>query len=196
MAGFEITKERKIILAVGGLLLLLGLVYRFYPDVAGLLPDGGELDVKMKTVERYRQKVAERRRIQERNMILTRRLEQAEQALLDGATPALAAVSIQNVINEIAQANGLEILSQLVLKTREEPEKDYLEIPVQITTRMNVAQLRTFLYRIESAPKLLAIVDMRLLRMEAAGPDVLTASMTVSGYMKRPEKKMKNQEIR
>lgn len=196
MATIMMTQERRYILMAGCVLLLLGLMYRFYPDVIDFLPDSGELDMKIKTVERYKEKVGERRQIQERIMTLARRLEQAESVFLEGATPALAAVSIQNVVNEIAQSNGLEMASQLVMKTRDDPEKPYLEIPVQITVRLSVAQLRDFLYKIDSSPQLLAILDLRLRRLETAGPDMLNATMTVAGYMKKSEteKTSKNKE--
>ena len=101
MNKLALSKKSRYILLAGALLLLMGSLYRFYPYFSDLWPDDSQLDAKIKRVAKYQKMVQERDRLQQRLVEMTRHLERAERICLEGSTPALAAVEIQNIINQI-----------------------------------------------------------------------------------------------
>ncbi|MCJ8499377.1 type II secretion system protein GspM [Desulfatitalea alkaliphila] len=189
-------KERKYLLIAGTILLLLGAVYRFYPDLAAYFGGSNESALQMRQLSRYRQAAAERPRLQAQHTALQSRLERAEQILLGAPTPSLGAVDIQNVINDIAYANNLVVESVRVQRTKDAPVEGFLEVPVTVTIKLRIRQLTDLLHRIEAAPQLLAVTDMNLRAAPAGEPDTLNAVITVSGYMPKPENESQSQQRR
>lgn len=184
MADTWLTKERKIILLIGGLLLLVGALYRFYPVLTGFLPNENALAIKARSLAKLQAARDRRPAVQERVVELTRRLERAERGLLEGVTPALAAVTIQNIINELVEKEGLDLKTTQIPKPKESPAPGFLEVYVRISLELTTAQLQSLLYRIESDSRLLQIDAMRLRRKEKERPDMLAADITVSGYIR------------
>lgn len=182
------TNERKIILAVGGLLLLLAVIYRFGPAVGGLLPSSGDISHTAERVAKYRLQVADRDRLEKRQVALTRLLKRAEGVLLPGRTPALAAVDIQNLVGEMARRSKVEIRSSRML-TAEKPAKGsfFQPVAVQFTMGCTVRQLSEILYRIEAGPKLLVIRQIIIRGASAKSFDLVQTTFTVGGFMKKVE---------
>ncbi len=178
-------KQHRTILVVGAILLAAGLVYRFYPSLSRMGPTGDDLELKLKRLAKYQQRVESREQLQARQVSLTRRLERAERTLLDADTPALAAVDIQNLINEIIYANNMTVASIRVLKARDAQLPGYLAVPVVVSLQMNVRQMLDLLHRIESAEQLLAVTGLSVRRQTAAPEALLTAILTVEGYMRK-----------
>ncbi len=111
-------KQHKTLIGIGVIVLLLGMVYRFYPSLGQMVPQRGETELKLKRLSKYQQKVQARDSLQARQVALTRQLDSADRALLNADTPALAAVDIQNVINEIIYANNMDVGSVRVLQAQ------------------------------------------------------------------------------
>jgi hypothetical protein len=183
-----LTKERKVILIIGGLLLLAGAIYRFSPAIGAIFGDDASMAIKLQRIAKYRKRIAATREIQDRIVSLTRALGRSEQLFLDGSTPALAAVHIQNIINEIAHENALAIDSLTVNKPKPIDGMDgYLEIPVQVRIKPTIRQLHDLLLKLETAPQLLSINAMQLRHMPRGESDVILADLTITGYMKNPD---------
>ena len=184
---FKIDKEKKYILIAGVVLLIFGLAYRLLPLFQGIQTGSAEIAVKERQIAKYRQAVNERNEIQARLVSLSRSLERAEAGLLTGKTVALAAVDIQNILNEIAGEKGVEIKSVRVLKSRELDEGHYISIPVQFTVNSTVRQLKEILYRIEASPKLLTVEKIRISVGRGKSSRQIRSDITVSGFMKKAE---------
>ena len=106
--------------------------------------------------------------------------------MLDGETPALAAVDIQNILNEITGKSELEVLTMRVLKAESEEEDLYTTVPVQITIRCTVRQLKEVVYQVESASKLLRISDFRVRVVRGKKEEgQVQATLTVEGFMEK-----------
>jgi Tfp pilus assembly protein PilO len=180
-------RQRKYLIILGFVLLLLGALYRFYPDLSALLGGPIELDIKAGQVTRYRQVAAERQRLQSRHTALKGQLERAKQNLLTASTPSLAAVDIQNFISEIVFSNGLVLESVRVQRPKDSPVEGFLEVPVTVTLKLRIRQLVDLLHRIESAPHWLTVTDMNLRIQQSPDQDSLNAVITVAGYMLKPE---------
>ena len=177
--------KHKSLFVIGVTMLILGAVYRFYPVLGQLFPQRSETEVKLKRLVKYQQKVHARDSLQARQVALTRQLDQAERVLLNADTPALAAVDIQNVINEIIYSNHMDVASIRVLKAQDAPVEGYLAVPVQVTMKLTVSQMFDLLYRIESANQLLAVTALSVRRQMTDSPDMLNATLTVEGYMNK-----------
>jgi hypothetical protein len=185
----QMTKERKYILIVGAVLLIVGAIYRFLPEFEGFQPMSDEIALKQQKILKYRQMVQERNALEEERLALNRALERAESGLLTGETPALAAVDIQNILNDIASRSKVEVSAMRVLQPLEPDEKatvkDYLTIPVQVTFNTSIRQLKEMLYRIETSLKLLRVSEMRVRTGNMKQAEKVFATLTVEGFMKK-----------
>ncbi|HPQ60370.1 MAG TPA: type II secretion system protein GspM [Syntrophales bacterium] len=180
----ELTKERKWLLGIGAVLLLMGLVYRFYPALSGLWPGDEEILVKAKQISKYRETVQNAGDLEGRLLALTRTVERFDSRLLNGDTPSLAAVDIQNILADITGRASVDIRTVRVLRPEDLEEQSYLRIPVQFLVTCSPRQLRDVLYGIESSPKLLVFERVRISAMGKEGEQV-QGDIIVSGYMRK-----------
>ena len=187
--SLKINKERKYILIGGAVLLFFGMIYRFYPGIHGLVSISDEIAIKKNHIEKYINVVNQRDRIDKERLNLNRIINRVESGLFTGKTPSLAAVELQNILNEIAHANNVKINTMQVLKETEPGEQVYIKIPVRFSFNSNVLQLKEILYEIEASSKLLIITEMNvdLLRSKQGGQ--IRSTITVQGIMKHKESK-------
>ena len=85
----------------------------------------------------------------------------------------------------MAAAAKTETRSERILPTVERGE--LVEIPIEIAVSGEVRQLVDLLTRIESAPKLIRVQDLKVRVMNITQPKELLATMTLSGFI-RPAK--------
>jgi len=181
-------KERKYILIGGAILLLIGAIYRFFPEIEAFQPSGEEIVLKQKKLIKYRQTVEERSQTDAKLIALNRSLERSEAGLLNGETPALAAVDIQNILNQIAGKSKVEVKAMRVLEPAE-PEDgppvkaQFLRIPVQITVNSTIRQFKEILYGIETSSKLLRITEMKITAGRSKPAEQIYSSLVVEGFM-------------
>ncbi len=180
------TQERKYILIGGLILLLAGAVYRFYPDIQAVFAGSNDTFLKEKRLAKYRKMVAEKDLLQSQLVEINRALVRAESGLLNGTTFSLAAVDVQNLLNDIAGQTRVTINSIRVMTTARTPDADpdYIPVPVQVTLAASVRQLKEMFYRIETSPKLLKIKDMQIRLPNVKSPETVQATFTVEGFMK------------
>ncbi|PID73454.1 MAG: hypothetical protein CSB33_03540 [Desulfobacterales bacterium] len=176
------TRERKWILIIGAVLLLIGAVIRFIP--AG--GPGTKADsVSDKILEKYRAKAAERDALQHRLLEMERSLGRAEALLLSGGTPALAAVDIQNHLGGLAEKIGIHMERMQVLPVVEKEENAYVRIPVRMNVKCSAGQLRDILYSLETSDTLLTVTAVQVRRpVGASAGERLQVQITVAGLMK------------
>jgi Tfp pilus assembly protein PilO len=178
-------KRRRSILIAGTVLLLFGLAYRFVPYFEGVQGGETEIAAQKKRIAKYRQTVKGRGELEASLATLNKSLEQAEAVLLTGKTEALAAVDVQNVLNEIALGSGVEIKSVQVLKSPQKDSDQYVSVPVQFSVNATIRQLKDILYKIEASPKFFLTVERIGISVAGAGSaGQMRADITVSGIMK------------
>jgi Tfp pilus assembly protein PilO len=178
-------KRRRTHLIAGAVLLLFGFAFRFLPFFEGIQGGETEVAVQKKRVEKYRQRVKGRGALEASLASMTKSLERAEAGLLTGKTEALAAVDIQNILNEIALGSGLEIRSVQVLKSQKKDSDLYITVPVQFSVSATIRQLKDILYKIEASPKFFLTVERIAISVAGyGGPGQLRVDITVSGVMK------------
>ncbi|MCP4351779.1 MAG: hypothetical protein GY795_40470 [Desulfobacterales bacterium] len=187
------TKERKYILIGGAILLFFAAIYRFGSDFEGFDSLEDDIALKEKKLAKYYQIVQEKSDLEAKHMRFNRALDRAEAGLLSGRTHALAAVDIQNILNDIAGRTGVEINSMRVLKKQKnkpEEEEDsvenlYTSVHVQITVSSTIRQLKEVIYKIESSLKLLRVTGMRIRLTSVRQVEKIYSTLTVEGFMKR-----------
>lgn len=180
-----IDKKKRYLLIAGAVLLLFGLAFRLFPVFEGIQGIGTDIAAQQKRVAKYRQTVKGRGELEARLVSVNKSLERVEAGLLTGKTVALAAVDIQNILNEIAIGSGVEIKSVQVLKSQKQDSDQYISVPVQFMVSVTTRQLKDILYKIEASPKFFLTVERIGINVSGAGsPGQMRCEITVSGIMK------------
>ena len=109
------------------------------------------------------------------------RLQALGDRFLPGSTPAVAASELQKLTKEIAVKASTEIRSERILPPVERGE--LVEIPIEIAVSTEVRQLVDILSRLEQAPKLLTVQDLKIRVINVAQPKELLATITLSGFI-------------
>ena len=187
MPEIGLNRRTKIMVLAGCILLIAGLGYRFQPAVRDAWNPDEEIAVKEKQLLKYRQLARSAQLLTERYEANQKILKALQSGLLSGTTPALAAVDIQNILNDIAVSRGVEIRKVRVLKPEETGSTEYISIPVQFTLSSTIRQLKGILYGIENASRYLSVkqIRIRVPRGARAKPQAtIQADVTVAGFMR------------
>lgn len=178
------SRQRKMIAIAGGVLLLIGIIYRFLPSFDHMIPSREDISIKEKKILSYHKKVIELDSLEGTLKEFSRTLGQLEAGLLAGDKPALAAVDIQNTIREITQRLGIEVSTMSVLKPIEGELKTYNGIPVQFTFNSTITQLARFLHQLSTSTKILTIDSLRILSIHQQKEGQIQSTLTVTGFMR------------
>ena len=109
------------------------------------------------------------------------RLDTVSTRFLTSATPAVAASELQKLVKDMAAQANTEVRSERILPPAERGE--LLEIPVEIAVSGEIRQLVDLLARLDSAPKLLTVQDVRVRVVNVSQPKDLLTTLTLSGYI-------------
>ena len=172
-----LNRERIAILVVGGLILVIGAVYRFVPDIQILSNQG-----KAQQIVKYQKKAGELSALEEQLIILTTGAEKLATHLISAQSNELAGVAVQNLLRDMAAREQIGFKS---IKAVNPDLKTYTHaavIPVTLVFSATIRQLRNFLYQIETSAKLLAVSELRIIRPGTGSPDDLNVVMTVQGF--------------
>jgi Tfp pilus assembly protein PilO len=101
--------------------------------------------------------------------------------LLSSATPAVAASELQKIVKDLAAQAKTEVRSERILPTAERGE--LIEIPVEIAVSGEIRQLVDLLAKLDEAPKLLTVQDLRIRVVNISQPRELLATLTLSGFV-------------
>ncbi len=181
----SMNKERKVLLIIGAVLLLTAVAYRFHSDVRAWFLSGGDVALKEQRLLTYRKMIGKKEDLKGEFQTLMRSVERAEAGLLTGKTEPLAAVDVQNIINGIVTRNGADVQRMRVLTPVEHEKVGYLGIPVQITLRCSIRQLKDVLYSIETSRKLLRMTELKIRTIKRRNADSIQSTLTVEGFMKK-----------
>jgi hypothetical protein len=187
LKSLKINNERKVILIGGVVLLLLGMIYRFYPDIHGFFSISDEIAMKRNHIEKYHRVVSQKDRIDKDRLSINKILKRLESRLIVGETPALAAVKLQKILKDIAQATDVKIKTIQVLKAAKPGKDKYVKIPIRFSFNSNISQLKNVLYKVEASSKLLIITDVKVDLLRRRKQKEIRSTITVEGVMKRKE---------
>lgn len=186
--NLQLTRERKIILISGGVLLCLAVLYLVAPSIRNAYPPADALELKQIKLTKYRKMVREKIALESKLKALQRGVQITESKLLKGNTASLAAVEVQQMVSEMIKAAGGQIRTTRVLSVKGAERDRYTAIPIEISGQVSIPQLVQILHAIHTADKILRIpkIGIRAIGAAKAQQSVLT-TMTVEGFMKDAE---------
>ncbi len=101
--------------------------------------------------------------------------------LLAGDKAPVAASEVQKLVKTTAQEAGIEVRSERILAPVD--RGGYAEVPVEVTLSGPIRGLTTFLYRLEEAPILLALTDLKVRAPATGAMRDLSATIALSGFI-------------
>ena len=194
MISLQLRKRRKIIVAGLALMALAAMFYLFNSLNRSTYRFNEALNLKQDKLGKYRQKVLEKKVMERQLLSLQTTFKQAEAALLTGKTVSLAAAEIQQIVTNITNAAGAQIMTVRILQPDRSAKEMYLAIPVEVTINSTMRQLTQLLYKLDNSTKLLSIAKLgiksragrsRLVR--GVSTVNLITTLTVEGFVKTEE---------
>jgi Tfp pilus assembly protein PilO len=186
MIGNLSRRERLIILVGGlGLVLVLGWIVVVQPIVERSRLTSELVPSRSQVLARRLDLLGRKDAIVKELEATNAEIERASARFLTEAAPAVAASELQKLTKDMAAQAGTEIRSERILPPVDRGE--ILEIPVEIAVSGEIRQLVDLLTRLDAAPKLLTVQDLRVRVVNVSQPKELLVTLTVSGFL-RPGK--------
>ncbi len=173
-----LTKERIFIIATGLLILLIGGVYRFSPEIQIF-----SAAKKAKMITKYQERTGKLPILEDQLVFLTAHTEKLSGYLIRAGSPELAGVAVQNMLRQMSSQEGISLKSIKALKADDKSYQYVSIVPVKLVLTAKIRQLKNLLYRIEASPKLLSVSQLRIIRPSADNSDDLNIIMTVQGFL-------------
>jgi Tfp pilus assembly protein PilO len=112
---------------------------------------------------------------------MVKRFDKLSEGFLTAGTPAVAASELQKIVKDMAAQARTEVRSERILPPADRGE--LLEIPVEIAVSCEIRQLVDLLARLDSAPKLLPVLELKIRVVNMTQPKDLLVTLTVSGFV-------------
>jgi len=182
MIGNMSRRERTLVtLAVavgvllGGWTLVVEPILEHYRQAGELVP------AREQVLAQKRELIGRRAAITSELDTTTARIDKLAERFLTSATPAVAASELQKLVKDMAAEARTEVRSERILPPAERGE--ILEIPVEIAVSCEIRQLVDLLAKLDSAPKLLPVQDLKIRVVNVSQPKDLLVTLTVSGFI-------------
>lgn len=163
---------------------MLGVIYRFFPFFHSVFSPQAEMELKESRIVKYQKRIKADSGLEILAENLKKSLKKAEEGVLRGKTPSLAAVQIQEVLQGIMSKSGVVIQRLQILKPEKMKEDGYLSIPVEFYMQCSIPQLKEVLYRIGTYQKYLTVEALRIDSIHQNLGRTVKCRVTVAGYMK------------
>ncbi len=184
-------RERLLIAVAGAALFLVVLVYGIIKPyrayTAGLEE---EIEQQANFVAKMTRQRDRSPQVEQQVQQLRQRLQEVRQRLIPGGTPALASSQLQDRLQNLASASGLDVLTTVSL--RDEAVGEFRKTTVQMTIRGGLSELGKFVAAVEYGDWKLSVASLEVRgtynmnirgaqQAGAARPNPLTVTLEVSG---------------
>lgn len=178
-----LSRRERIVAAVGlvAALLIGGWTLVVQPIIERNRAAAELVPARERVLERRRDLVARKQAILDELRATDVEIDKLASRFLASATPAVAASELQKIAKDLAAQASTEIRSERILPTAERGE--LLEVPIEIAVSGDVRQLVDLLARLESAPKLLTVQELKVRVVNVSQPKELLATLTLSGFI-------------
>jgi type II secretory pathway component PulM len=116
--------------------------------------------------------------------VLRTEIARRRDRLLAGDKAPIAASELQKLVKTTAQEAGIEVRSERIVAPVD--RGGYAEVPVEVTLAGPIRGLTTFLYRLDEAPILLAVTDVKIRAPAMTAVRDLSATVALSGFIPAP----------
>lgn len=137
--------------------------------------------VREEILERRRQQIGQQARLAGELATATARLEAEAGRLLRGPTAPLAASELQQLVKDLLTDAGVEVRSERVLPPSD--QQGLQEVSIEVAIMASIRDTVTALSRLERAPRLLALKDVKIRVVAVGQPRELLTTLTVAGYL-------------
>ncbi len=178
------SRERNFVtIGLVAVLLFLGLQYGAFPLIDQHNAMNSQMEVKASLLQQYQARLHMLPQLEQEVVERQARLEEAEQRLIEGLTPALGAARVQLILDDLSnQQNGIGIKSTRVLDAQE--HGIYTKIAVRVALTAQTKILTGFLYDIEHQPEALSVSELTIRVPNPKKPRDLRADVVIEALMK------------
>src|SRR5437773_1832744 len=162
---------------LGGWTLVVEPILEHYRQAAELVP------AREQVLAQKRELIGRRAAITAELNTTTARIDKLAERFLTSATPAVAASELQKLVKDMAAQAKTEVRSERILPPAERGE--ILEIPVEIAVSCEIRQLVDLLAKLDSAPKLLPVQDLKIRVVNVRRPRPTTSSQAATSSIPR-----------
>lgn len=182
MIGNLSHRERVLITMAGVVtMVVVGWIFVVQPIRDRLAVSGDLVPAREQILARRLELVARKGAIAAELQATNAKLEQMSDRFLPASTPAVAASELQKLVKQMAAEAATEVRSERILPPVERGE--LLEIPIEIAVGGDIRQLVDLLSRLERAPKLLTVQDLKVRVINISQPKDLLTTLTLSGFI-------------
>lgn len=153
-----------ILTATGFLILMLAYLLIIEPLINLEENWNRELKEKGLKLAHYQSLVANKDKVADHLQSLQTKLAAANEQMLAGGNPAVAAADLQEILKNLLKTYGAQILAINVQPPKE--RGPYLEVPIMVQLSSNIDQLFNILYQLEHNQKFLVVLDINIIRSE------------------------------
>jgi Tfp pilus assembly protein PilO len=186
----KISMRERRVLVVGGLAVaaILAGVYVVEPLVVSQLQVREEIRQKTALLERHQLLASEKGRYQRRVEALRSEVRQAEELHFKGDKLPVVAAEIQGLLHKLGEEAGITIARENVPAPKK--GERFTQVIVELSVRGDMRAISDFLYKVHTAPKMLAVSRLNLKGAPGrGGPAPLLADLQIAGHMVGVEEK-------
>lgn len=182
------SRERRFLVAGGAALLaFLAITYAIVPAISSQMRVRNDYLEKLEALERYQLVVEGKRRYEKKFAEAEGLFTQLQQRLLPGEKLTLAAAELQAMLHKVAGESGVTIVSESIHAPKK--TEGFTQVAVELSLNADLKKLRDFLYKIESAGKLLTVPKLTVNASFPRPGAELQVTVVVSGYTRAIEEK-------
>jgi len=164
-----------IALVVGGYLLIVEPIMTRSRTAEATVPTREEI------LERRRDQIRQQTRLAEELTAVNARLAAESGRLLRGSTAPLAASELQQLVKELLGDASVEVRSERVLPASD--LQGLQEVSIELAIMGSIRDTVTALSRLERAPQVLALKDIKIRVVAVGQPRELLTTLIVAGYL-------------
>jgi type II secretion system (T2SS) protein M len=164
-----------IALVVGGYLMIVEPIMTRARTAEATVPSHEEI------LERRRDQIRQQPRLAAELAAVTARLEAESGRLLRGPTAPLAASELQQLVKELLGDASVEVRSERVLPASD--LQGLQEVSIELAVMGSIRDTVTALSRLERAPHLLALKDVKIRVVAVGQPRELLTTVIIAGYL-------------
>ncbi len=166
-----------LLVPIAGLIILTRFAIFPFFEAAG--DSTRAIESREKILHKYRAVVAATPLRESSAGSLTAVLAASEQGLLNGANPALQSAELQQLVKDIAAAQGIALRSVDFVAPKP-PSGDYAQVSVSTSFVAGVDQVTALLNALQASPKILVVDHLRVTASNVAATPTTPAKKQVS----------------
>lgn len=182
------SRERRLLVLGGAsLVAFLTINYGVVPAILDQVQVRSEYREKIEALERFQLVVDGKRRYEKKYAETETLFRQLQQRLLPGEKLTLAAADLQAMLHKAAGESGVTIVSESIHTPKK--AEGFTQVAVELSLNADMRKLRDFLYKIESAGRLLTVPKLQINASFPRPGAELQVTVVISGYTMGLEEK-------